>query len=105
MYMARRQKSIRKLSQPFVTSRPSTAVRAPVASLSGSGAAGVAFTVQDTDAPATQSADAVWRRSGAGAPKSYAVPGSKQVLASAFQGGTLQLLTGSAASRPGHRTM
>jgi hypothetical protein len=73
-------------------------IRAPVASLSGAGAAGIAFTVQDTDAPATQTADAVWRRSGGGASKPYAVPGSKQILASAFQGGTLQLLTGSAAS-------
>ncbi|HEY2769554.1 MAG TPA: hypothetical protein VGI87_03260 [Solirubrobacteraceae bacterium] len=73
-------------------------IRNPTAGLSGSGAAGIAYTVQDSDAPATQSAYAVWRRAGGGLSSASAVPGSKQVLASSFQGGTLQLLTGSAAS-------
>jgi hypothetical protein len=73
-------------------------IRSPIPSLSGSGAAGIAYTVQDSDAPATQTAYAVWRRAGGGTSNAFAVPGSKQVLATAFQGGTLQLLTGSATS-------
>jgi hypothetical protein len=73
-------------------------IRTPIASLSGSGAAGIAYTVQDSDAPATQTAYAVWRRAHGGISKAYAVPGSKQVLASAFQGATVELLTGSAAA-------
>lgn len=73
-------------------------IRAPIAGLSGSGAAGVAYTVQDADAQATQTAYAVWRRPRGGVSRADAVPGSKQVLASAFQGSTLQLLTGTASA-------
>jgi hypothetical protein len=73
-------------------------IRSPIASMAGSGAAGIAYTVQDADAPGTQTAYAVWRAAHGATSRPSAVPGSKQVLASAFRGTTLQLLTGSAGS-------
>lgn len=73
-------------------------IRAPAASLSPSGNAAISFTVQDEGAPAAATAYAVWRRSRGGTSRPYPVPGGKDVLAQAWSGSTLELLTGSSAA-------
>jgi hypothetical protein len=73
-------------------------IGAPAASLSPSGNAAISFTVQDEDAHAIATAYTVWRRGKGGTSRPYVVPGSKQVLAQAFNGRTLELLTGSSAA-------
>jgi hypothetical protein len=86
-------------SAPFQFAKPGTLdVVGPVLAVSGSGAAAAGFGLGDVDTPGVSQAY-VTLRPGHGAPgEPVAIPGSQQVLAGAYDGGSLELLTGAAAS-------
>jgi hypothetical protein len=62
------------------------------------GAAGLGFSAQDEDHPATSQGRIVSRSRQGGVAKSRRVPGAQEILDLAFDGQTLQLLTGSSSS-------
>jgi hypothetical protein len=82
-------------SAPFEFAKPGTLdVVPPVLAISGSGAAAAAFGIQDVDSPGV-SQGYVTLRPAHGAPGNpIAVPGSQRILAAAYDGGSLELLTG-----------
>ncbi len=84
-------------SAPFQFAKPGTLdVVPPVLAISGSGAAAAAFGIQDVDTPGV-SQGYVTLRPAHGAPGNpIAVPGSQQILDAAYDGGSLELLTGTA---------
>lgn len=88
-----------KWSAPFQFAKPGTLdVVPPVLAVSGSGAAAAAFGIQDVDSPGV-SQGYVSLRPAHGAPGNpIAVAGSSQVLAASYDGGRLELLTGTARS-------
>jgi hypothetical protein len=59
-----------------------------------SGAAAVNFSVQDADDPSRSRGYVVWRSPSGQRSKPVRVPGAQQVLSSAFNGSTFELLTG-----------
>ncbi len=88
-----------KWGRPFEFAAPgSLDVLAPQLAFSPSGAAAAAFGVQDVDTPGSSQAYLTVRtaRGGVGRPRSIA--GARQILALAYDGGTLSLLTGSSPS-------
>jgi hypothetical protein len=86
-------------SAPFEFAKPGTLdVVAPVLAVSGSGAAAAGFGLSDVDTPGVSQAY-VTLRGAHGAPGDpIAVPGAQQVLDAAYDGGSLELLTGTAPS-------
>ncbi len=88
-----------KWGRPFQFAPPgSLDVLAPQVAFSPSGAAAAAFGEQDVDVPGSSQAYLTVRtaRGGVGRPRSIA--GARQILALAYDGGTLSLLTGSSPS-------
>jgi hypothetical protein len=88
-----------KWGAPFQFAKPGTLdVVAPVLAISGSGAAAAAFGIQDVDTPGVSQGYVSLRaaRSAPGTP--IAVHGSSQILDAAYDGGALELLTGTARS-------
>jgi hypothetical protein len=86
-------------SAPFEFAAPGTLDVVPaVLAISGSGAAAAAFGIQDVDTPGVSQAYVTLRpaRGGAGTP--IAIPGAQQILDAGWDGGSLELLTGTAAS-------
>jgi hypothetical protein len=88
-----------KWGAPFEFAKPGTLdVVSPQLAISGSGAATAAFGIQDVDTPGV-SQGYVNLRPAHGAPGTpIAVPGAQQILAEAYDGGSLELLTGAAPS-------
>lgn len=88
-----------KWGAPFQFAKPGTLdVVPPLLAVSGSGAAAAAFGIQDVDSPGV-SRGYVTLRPAHGAPGNpIAVSGSSQVLAATYDGGSLELLTGTARS-------
>lgn len=86
-------------SAPFEFAKPGTLdVAAPVLAVSGSGAAAAAFGIQDVDTPGV-SQGYVTLRPARGAPGNpIAIAGAHQILDATYDGGSLVLLTGGAAS-------
>lgn len=85
-------------SHPFRFAGPlSGDVAAPAVELSSSGQAAVAFALGDEDHPWISRGMTVLR-SASGKQSGMAVPGAKEVLALAFEGSTLELLTGASPS-------
>jgi hypothetical protein len=87
-------------SAPFQFAPPGTLdVVGPVLAASGSGAAAAAFGIQDVDTPGVSQGYVALRpsHSGAGGAPTL-IPGAQQVLAAAYDGGSLELLTGAAPS-------
>jgi hypothetical protein len=66
----------------------------PQVAFSPGGAAGIAFTVQDEDNPATSSPFATWRSASGALSAPRQIPGAADVLGLAWFGRSLQLLTG-----------
>lgn len=87
-----------KWGAPFEFAKPGTLdVLGPQLAISGSGAAAAAFGIQDVDTPGV-SQGYVTLRPAHGAPGNpIAIPGAQQVLAAAYDGGSLELLTGAAS--------
>jgi hypothetical protein len=88
-----------KWSAPFQFATPGTLdVIAPVLAISGSGTAAAAFGIEDVDTPGV-SQGYVSLRPAHGTPGNpIAVPGSAQILAATYDGGSLELLSGTAAN-------
>jgi len=86
-------------SAPFRFAAPGTLDVVPaVLAISGSGGAAAAFGIQDVDTPGVSQAY-VTLRPAHGAPDTpIAIPGAQQVLDATYDGGALELLTGTAAS-------
>ncbi len=81
--------------RPFRLAAPfSLDILAPQVAFSQSGAAAVAFRVQDADNPATSTGYVSRRSSGGRVSRPRRVSGAQQVLGLAFDGGALELLTG-----------
>jgi hypothetical protein len=91
-----------KWGAPFEFAKPGTLdVLAPQLAISGSGAAAAAFGIQDVDTPGV-SQGYVTLRPAHGAPGNpLAIPGAQQILAAAYHGGALEVLTGAAAKTQG----
>jgi len=90
-----------KWSAPFEFSKPGTLdVAPPVLAISGSGAAAAAFGIQDVDAPGVSQGYVSLRTAhgGGSSQAPIAIPGSQQILDAAYDGGSLELLTGTARS-------
>ncbi len=86
-------------SAPFQFAAPGTLdVVPPVLAVSGSGAAAAAFGIQDVDTPGVSQAYVSLRpaHGGSGGRAPIAIPGSQQILDAAYDGGSLELLTGTA---------
>jgi hypothetical protein len=86
-----------KWGAPFEFAKPGTLdVVAPQWAISGSGAAAAAFGIQDVDTPGVSQGYVTLRAGGTGsAPGNpIAIPGAQQILAAAYDGGSLELLTG-----------
>ena len=91
-----------KWGAPFQFAPPGTLDVVPsVLAISGSGAAAAAFGIQDVDTPGISEGYVSLRpaHGGAGGDRvPIAVPGSSQILAATYDGGSLELLTGTARS-------
>ena len=87
-----------KWGAPFEFAKPGTLdVLGPQLAISGSGAAAAAFGIEDVDTPGV-SQGYVTLRAAHGAPGNpIAIPGAQQILAAAYDGGALELLTGTAS--------
>jgi hypothetical protein len=86
-----------KWGAPFEFAKPGTLdVVAPQLAISGSGAAAAAFGIQDVDTPGVSQGYVSLRPAGAAPSNPIAIPGAQQVLAAAYDGGSLELLTGAA---------
>ncbi len=66
----------------------------PQVAFSPGGPAGIGFTVQDEDNPATSSPYAGWRSASGSVSAPHKIPGAQQLLGLAWFGRSLQLLTG-----------
>ena len=66
----------------------------PQVALSPAGAAGIGFTVQDEDNPATSSSYASWRSASGRVSAPRKIPGAEELLGLTWFGRSLQLLTG-----------
>jgi hypothetical protein len=73
-------------------------VVAPQVAVASSGAAAAAFGIEDVDAPGSSQGYLSLRSAGGAAGRPLAVAGTSQILALAYDGGTLELLTGTAAA-------
>jgi hypothetical protein len=85
-------------SGPFQFAQPGTLdVVGAVLAISGSGASAAAFGIQDVDTPGVSEAY-VALRPGHGAPpgRPIAIPGAQRILDAGYDGGSLELLTGTA---------
>ena len=91
-----------KWGAPFQFAKPGTLdVVPPVLAISGSGAAAAAFGIQDVDTPGVSQGYVSLHpaHGGAGGTRSpIAVAGSSEILAAAYDGGSLELLAGTARS-------
>ena len=91
-----------KWGAPFQFAPPGTLDVVPaVLAISGSGAAAAAFGIQDVDTPGVSAGYVSLRppHGGSGGDRvPIAVPGSAQILAATYDGGSLELLTGAARS-------
>ncbi len=91
-----------KWGAPFQFAPPGTLDVVPsVLAISGSGAAAAAFGIQDVDTPGISEGYVSLRpaHGGAGGDRvPIAVPGSSQILAATYDGGSLEMLTGTARS-------
>ena len=91
-----------KWSGPFQFATPGTLdVIAPVLAISGSGTAAAAFGIEDVDTPGVSEGYVSLRpaHDGAGGGQvPIAVPGSAQILAATYDGGSLELLSGTGAN-------
>ena len=89
-----------KWGAPFEFAKPGTLdVVAPQLAISGSGAAAAAFGIQDVDTPGVSQGYVALRAAhgaGGGGQPPIAIPGAQQILAAAYDGGSLELLTGTA---------
>jgi hypothetical protein len=86
-------------SAPFQFAAPGTLdVVPPVLAVSASGSAGAAFGLRDVDAPGSSQAYVTLRAAHGAPAKPIAIPGAQQVLAAAYDGAGLELLTGTAPS-------
>ena len=86
-----------KWGAPFEFAKPGTLdVVAPQLAISGSGAAAAAFGIQDVDTPGVSQGYVSLRSAHAAPGNPIAVPGAQQILAAAYDGGSLELLTGAA---------
>jgi hypothetical protein len=91
-----------KWSAPFQFAAPGTLdVVSPLLAISGSGAAAATFGIQDVDAPGVSQGYVALRPAHGPAGTPIAVPGASEVLDAAYDGGPLELLTGTA---PADRT-
>ncbi len=82
--------------RPFRIAAPFTLdVLAPQVAFGSSGAAAVGFAVQDADNPTNSIGYVVWRGAGGTLSRVRQVPSAQQVLALAFDGSAVALLTGS----------
>lgn len=86
-------------SAPFQFAAPGTLDVVPaVLAISGSGAAAAAFGIQDVDTPGVSQAYVALRPAHGRPGTPIAVPGAQRILDAAYDGGALELLTGTAAS-------
>jgi hypothetical protein len=89
-----------KWGAPFEFAKPGTLdVLSPQLAISGSGAAAAAFGIQDVDTPGVSQGYVSLRPAHAaagGGQLPIAIPGAQQILAAAYDGGSLELLTGAA---------
>ena len=84
-------------SSPFQFAKPGTLdVVAPVLAVSASGSTAAAFGLADVDAPGVSQAYATLRPAHGAPGNPITIPGTQQVLAAAYDGGSLELLTGTA---------
>jgi len=82
---------------PFQFAAPGTLdVVPPVVAVSASGSAAAAFGLRDVDTPGSSQAYVTPRPAHGATGKPIAIPGARQVLAAAYDGGSLELLTGAA---------
>jgi hypothetical protein len=87
-----------KWGAPFEFAKPGTLdVVAPQLAISGSGTAAAAFGIQDVDAPGVSQGYVTLRPANGAPGNPIAIPGSAQILAAAYDGGSLELLTGAAS--------
>ncbi|MGZ4194698.1 MAG: hypothetical protein ACXVRW_19845, partial [Solirubrobacteraceae bacterium] len=85
-------------SRPFEFAKPGTLDIVPaVAAVSGSGASAAAFGIEDVDTAGVSQAYVTLRGPGASG-NPVAIPGAQRVLAAAYDGGSLELLTGAASA-------
>jgi hypothetical protein len=86
-----------KWGEPFEFARPGTLdVVASQLAISGSGVAAAAFGIQDVDTPGVSQGYVTLRPAHAAPGNPIAIPGAQQILAAAYDGGSLELLTGAA---------
>jgi hypothetical protein len=86
-----------KWGAPFQFAKPGTLdVVAPVLAISASGASAAAFGIQDVDTPGVSQGYVSLRPAHGAAGTPIALPGSSQILAATYDGGSLELLTGAA---------
>ena len=84
---------------PFQFAQPGTLdVVPPVLAISGSGAAAAAFGIQDVDTPGVSQGYVTLRPAQAAPGNPIAIAGAQQILAAAYDGGSLQLLIGAASA-------
>jgi hypothetical protein len=82
---------------PFQFAAPGTLdLVAPALAISGSGAAAAAFGIQDVDTPGVSQGYVTLRPAHSAAGKPIAIAGASEILDSAYDGGSLELLAGTA---------
>ncbi|HEY5429499.1 MAG TPA: hypothetical protein VIK04_10310 [Solirubrobacteraceae bacterium] len=86
--------------RPFQFAAPGTLdVLAPAVAFSPGGAAAAAFGIEDVDTPGTAQADLTLRSPTGGVGSARPVSGAAQILALAYDGGSLELLTGTSPAK------
>jgi hypothetical protein len=86
-------------SAPFEFAKPGTLdVVSPVLAISGSGTAAAAFGIQDVDTPGVSQGYVTLRPAHGSSGNPVAIAGARQILDAAYDDGSLELLTGAAAS-------
>jgi hypothetical protein len=88
-----------KWGAPVQFAKPGTLdVVPPVLAISGSGAAAAAFGIQDVDTPGVSQGYVALRAAHSAPGNPIAIAGSSQILAATYDGGSLELLSGTARS-------